>query len=288
MFKHLLTTSILITSLFSRDIAPIQKENHGFNIMSHHQNFLLFSSYTNKTLTEKQWNSNGTRDYNKEYNRKSNEIQFQLSIKLPLYSNLFDTGADFFAAYTQQSFWQIYDTENSSPFRETNYMPEFFLEWQPDLQIGSSTLKQIRLSLIHQSNGQNIGASRSWNRTEVSFLMQNDNFSYGMIAWDRWQEDEKEDISEASGDDNPDLEEYIGKQKVFIAYENDDYKFSLTHQNNLFNYDINKGNTIVDFIFPSINKNFDFFVRYFTGYGESLIDYDVKINRASFGIIIAN
>ncbi|MGB3751996.1 MAG: phospholipase A, partial [Arcobacteraceae bacterium] len=247
MFKQLLTTSLLTTALFAQDPPPLPKEKYSFSIMSHHQNFLLFAGHTNNTLIEKQWHSNGTRDYEREYERKKNEIQFQLSIKLPLYNNIFDTGADFFAAYTQQSFWQIYDTDNSAPFRETNYSPEFFLEWQPDTQMGSSTLKHIRLSLIHQSNGQEIGPSRSWNRTEVSVLMQNNNISYGMTAWDRWQEDKKEDISQAEGDDNPDLEEFIGKQKVFISYENDDYKLSLTHQNNLFNYDINKGNTIVDF-----------------------------------------
>lgn len=288
MFKQLLTTSLLTTALFAQEPPTLPQEKYHLNIMSHNQNFLLFGGYTNKTLTEKQWYSNGTRNYDKEYNRKSNEIQFQLSIKLPLYSNLFDSGADLFTAYTQNSYWQIYDKEHSSPFRETNYMPEFFLEWQPDTQMGSSTLKQIRFAIIHQSNGQEIGPSRSWNRTEVSFLMQNGNFSYGMTAWDRWQEDKKEDISESKGDDNPNLEEYIGKQKVFIAYENDDYKLELKHQNNLFNYNINKGNTIVDLTFPSSNNNFDFFVRYFTGYGESLIDYDIKINRASFGIIIAN
>jgi len=288
MFQKLLIFFIISGVLFAQEPPELPNKQYIPNIMSHHQNFLLLAGHTNTTLTQKQWNSNGERDYTQEYDRKSNEIQFQLSIKLPLYNNLFDTGADLFTAYTQNSYWQIYDTEHSSPFRETNYMPEFFLQWQPNTQMGSSTLKQIRFSLIHQSNGQEIGPSRSWNRTEVSFLMQNGNFSYGLTAWDRWEEDTKEDISQAAGDDNPDLEEFIGKQKVFASYKNDQYKLSLTHQNNLFNYDINKGNTIVDFTFPSTNNNFDFFVRYFTGYGESLIDYNVKINRASFGIIIAN
>lgn len=287
MFKILLTLFLLIEIGFSQNIVPIEEKNT-FNIMSHHQNYILFGGYTNKTLTQKQWNSDGTRNYEKEYDRKSNEVQFQLSIKLPLYNNLFDTGADFFAAYTQQSFWQLYDNHNSSPFRETNYMPEVFLQWQPEMKIGSSTLKKIRLSLIHQSNGQDIGASRSWNRTEVSFVMNNKNISYGLRAWDRWEEDKKEDISKAEGDDNPDLEDYIGKQSYFVAYENDKYKLSLTHQNNIFGYDIGKGNSKLDVTLPSISENFDFFIRYFHGYGESLIDYDVKINRISFGIIIAN
>jgi phospholipase A1 len=54
------------------------------------------------------------------------------------------------------------------------------------------------------------------------------------------------------------------------------------------NYDINKGNRKIDFSFPSPNKNFDFFVRYFNGYGESLVDYNIKIERISFGFLLAD
>ena len=62
----------------------------------------------------------------------------------------------------------------------------------------------------------------------------------------------------------------------------------LSHQNDIFNYDTNKGNTKIDITFPSMNSNFDFFIRYFNGYGESLIDYNIKLERVSFGIMIAD
>jgi len=256
--------------------------------MGHHQNYLLFGGYNSGDITEKHWDSNGNRDISKEYKRNSNEVQFQLSLKMPLYANFLGTRADMFAAYTQNSYWQAYDSSHSSPFRETNYMPELFLEWHPDTSFGNTQLKKIRLSMIHQSNGESIGASRSWNRTQLHLLFQNENLEYGIDMWDRWDEKEKNSLTNVRGDDNPDLEKYIGKQKYFLSYQTDDYKIKLAHQNNIFDYRSSKGNTKLDFIFPSMNNNFDFFIRYFHGYGESLIDYNVKVNRVSFGIVLAN
>jgi len=286
--KLLLKAIILLCCLTQSLTAKVSNTNNPFTIMPHHENFLLFAGYSPNNLTEKHWSPNGDRDYKKDYKRDTNEAQFQISFKLPLYENIFNENANLFIAYTQNSFWQVYNREHSKPFRETNYMPELFVEWNPNKKIGFSTLQKIRLSLAHQSNGQDIGASRSWNRTQLHLLFQNNNFSYGVDIWDRWDERSKHSLSDPKGDDNPHLEEYIGRQKYFIAYATDNYKLSLTHQNDIFDYHSSKGNTKVDFIFPSMHENFDFFIRYFNGYGESLIDYDVKIQRVSFGIIVAD
>jgi phospholipase A1 len=193
-----------------------------------------------------------------------------------------------YAAYTQNSYWQVYNKSHSSPFRETNYKPEIFLKWYPNEDIGTSTLKQVRLSFIHQSNGEDLGKSRSWNRSEIYFLLKKENFSYGMNVWNRWNEDTKTVTTSSNGDDNVGLEDYIGKQKYFIKYKTDNFRIQLSHQNDLLHYDISKGNTKIDFVLPVTNSNFDFFIRYFHGYGESLIDYDVKLTRISLGVMLAN
>jgi phospholipase A1 len=271
----------------------IDKSKYKINLMGHYENYMLLGGYSPTTLTERHW-SKGVEDTNTYgYERKDNEAQFQLSIKTPLYNNFLNSGGDLFTAYTQNSYWQIYDTEHSSPFRETNYMPELFVEWQPNKKLGDSHLKQVRFAFIHQSNGQDVGKSRSWNRTEMFFLLQNGNINYGMHVWDRWDEDKK-DTSDpkypnvTEGDDNVGLEDFIGNQRFFIKYKSKNLKVMLSHQNDILDYDVKRGNTKLDITFPSINSNFDFFIRGFSGYGESLIDYNVKINRISFGIMLSD
>jgi phospholipase A1 len=265
----------------------VNKKKYKYNIMGHYENYMLLDCYSPNNLVEKHW-KDGIRDPSKDYKRDHNEAQFQLSIKVPLYGNFLNTGADLFTAYTQNSYWQVYDTKHSSPFRETNYQPELFLEWHPDKRLGESTLKITRLSFIHQSNGQDVGKSRSWNRTEMFFLLQHENIFYGLNFWDRWDEKDKVAPNETEGNDNKHLVKYIGAQRYFVKYKSDKFNIGLYYQTNLFDYDPNLGNIRVDLTLPSINQNLKFFIRYFNGYGESLIDYDVKIQRISFGIMIAD
>jgi phospholipase A1/A2 len=261
-------------------------EAFNFNLMSHHDNYLLFGGYSPSNLIQKHWKTDGTRDFAKEYKRSPYEAQFQLSLKVPLIVNMFNTSADLYVAYTQNSYWQVYDKSHSRPFRETNYMPELFVEWQPAYDFGWGSLEKTRVSLIHQSNGEDIGYSRSWNRTEALAQFKTDDFRYGFSFWDRWNEDRKKNLADSDGDDNPDLEEYIGKQKFFINYNFNHYGLLLEHQNDIFEYDIHKGNTKFDVILPTLSDNFNFFLRYFYGYGESLIDYNERIRRISFGVKI--
>jgi len=266
----------------------VDKSKYRFNIMGHYENYMLLGGYTPDNLVEKAYNADGTRDSANDYLRDNNEAQFQLSIKVPLFSNFLNSGADLFTAYTQNSYWQVYDTDHSSPFRETNYMPELFLEWSPQKKLGDSELKTVRFALIHQSNGQDLGKSRSWNRTEMFFLFKQENILYGSNIWHRWKEDQKTTTDQIDGDDNPGLTDYIGNQRFFVKYKSEHFNIMLAHQNDITHYDIHRGNVKLDVTFPSLNKNFDFFIRYFNGYGESLIDYDVKIQRVSFGIMIAD
>ena len=257
------------------------KDEIEFNLIGHKKNFITFAYDKYDHIdTDAAGNS---------YLRDRLEGQFQISIKTPLYKNFLGTGGTLYGAYTQNSLWQVFDHDHSAPFRETNYMPEAFIDWDMDKVYGETHLKKIRLAVIHQSNGSDIPTSRSWNRYEGMVVFKLNDTYFGGNAWYRWDEDAKKSSTSTQGDDNPDLEDYIGKQKIFVKHMfNDDYSLELSHQNNIFDYDVSRGNTIVDLAMPSFNKNFDFIIRYYYGYGESLIDYNQKVNKISFGILLTD
>ncbi len=262
--------------------SKIENDMSRYNLMGHHTNYILLAGYSPTKLYKRTDENNLTNNP-----RDKNEAQFQVSIKVPIFANIFNTKGDLFVAYTQNSYWQIYDKEDSSPFRETNYQPELF--WQIDnLSKNRFGLKTLRIGAIHQSNGQSAPKSRSWNRTELHMLFEANNFFYGFNAWSRWDEPYENDINNTADDDNPLLTDYVGNQKIFVGFKYKRFENTLTYQNDITDYKTDKGSTTLDIALPSDNNNFNYFFRYFNGYGESLIDYDNKIERYSIGMMISN
>ena len=111
-----------------------------FSLSTHRQNYFLPLSY----------NSNPNRDtYDAAgENKPSNiEVKFQLSFKVLLWEKIFWDKGDLFFAYTQLSFWQLYDKKLSSPFRETNY-PFSFLSIRRFSTVGLTKLIYLVLEIV--------------------------------------------------------------------------------------------------------------------------------------------
>ncbi len=89
------------------------------------------------------------------------EIKFQFSIKYLLFDDIFKDNGNFYIAYTNLSFWQAYNSKNSSPFRDTNHEPEMWLQFNTDWELfwGIKT-RLVTVGLIHQSNGRSEPLSR--------------------------------------------------------------------------------------------------------------------------------
>ena len=101
------------------------------------------------------------------------ETKFQVSLKAKIMQDAFGKG-DVWVAFTQQSYWQMYNGELSRPFRELNYEPELIFTYPLNFSAGHLKMKMIGLSVNHQSNGKEAAHSRSWNR----FILMG--FSNGM------------------------------------------------------------------------------------------------------------
>ena len=218
-----------------------------------------------------------TWDLNKKDDRKQFETKFQISIMKPFFKNLFDKNEIYFFGYTQTSWWQT--SAPSAPFRENNYEPEVFVLFP--MESYHRRLDAIIFAINHQSNGRDIPYSRSWNRIYTKVLFHYSQFIFNFRVWYRIPEKKKTSPTDRDGDDNPDIEDYMGYGDLKIMYP---YKDNLITSLIRYNPETRKGAIEIDYSKPIHNKNIFLYLQYFNGYGESLIDYDRLVNRIGVGI----
>lgn len=250
-----------------------------FVLTPHRRNYLL-PFITSNNLNRLEYAD--IDDY--EQNLESHEAKFQISFKVPFNreSLLFEDDQLFFGL-TIQSWWQIYSDNLSKPFRETNYMPELFYGvptgWHP---FGTNTA--LVFGAEHLSNGRSQPLSRSWNRFYAQFVVEKGRFVFSLKPWLRLQEDAKTDPLQASGDDNPNITDYVGDYEFATVYNNNgfEYTFRIRHA-----IDTGRGSAELNWTFP-IGGKFIGYTSIFTGYGESLIDYNHKQTRFGIGIALNN
>ncbi|QDE30102.1 phospholipase A [Shewanella polaris] len=211
------------------------------------------------------------------------EAKFQISFKFPVWYNVFGDNGHLYFAYTNQSYWQVYNSNASSPFRETNHEPEVFMLFNNDWKIGGFTNSFLGVGAVHQSNGQANQLSRSWNRIYGSVVFDRGPFALGLKVWWRIPEDDKEDINSAKGDDNPDINHYMGNFELTGVYGLDEHRFTMLLRNNL--RATNRGAIQMTWSYPIVG-NLRIYTQYFNGYGESLIDYNHHNQRIGIGVAL--
>jgi len=239
-----------------------------FAITTHRRNYWFPVSYNVNT------NDDIFRDISDRNSPDRAEMKFQFSAKFNLVDDLFgDYGGDLHFAYTQRSWWQAFNTDASSPFRETNYEPEIFIDFENRMSLLGWTNINNRLSFNHQSNGRSDPLSRSWNRLILESTFVNDDWA--LILSPHWRIPESEEE-----DDNPDIHQYLGYGDITLAHQlNGDNELSLMLRGNP--SDSHTG-TQLDYSWPMLGS-IRGHVQYYYGYGESLIDYDHRSHRLSLG-----
>jgi len=214
-----------------------------------------------------------------DYGLEQAGAKYQISVKIPLLTGIFDDRTTFWFGYTQQSYWQVYNTKESAPFRETNYEPEIFFRQRLDWKVGPGTLSGVSIGLNHQSNGQSDPRSRSWNRIKGGLAYSYDRWLFMANPWYRLPES-------SSDDDNSDIEKYLGHGSYHAVYKlTEDRTFSLKLLNNM--RSTNRTSVEFGYSFP-MGDTLKGFFQYYNGYGESLIDYNERIERFGVGIMLNN
>ncbi len=209
------------------------------------------------------------------------ELKFQISQKAKILNSrswhfMGFTSFRLWGAYTQQSSWQAFNSQDSSPFRETNYEPELIATLGTGNQYG---LKLVNLGLVHQSNGRDQPDSRSWNRAYLQGGWETDTLSALVRGWWRMPENE-------SQDDNPDIEDYVGRAEIALRWAplDDSQVINLILRNNL-RSESNRSFVQLDWATPvTLNQSARLHLQFTSGYGESLIDYNYRQTTVGLGV----
>jgi phospholipase A1 len=249
-----------------------------FSVIAHRPNYFLFAAWNAEG-----WNANAYRQTSgdPDYSYEDIEGQFQVSLKVPLAVGLFNDRVDIYGAYTNRSFWQMYNHQYSEPFRETNHEPELWAQFANDWQVLGLTNSVNAVGYVHQSNGRSGALSRSWDRLFASFVFEREHWARAVKPW-VWISPDKE-----TGD-NPDIDRYLGHGELRLIYSRNGHVFSAMTRNQL-ESGFDRGALELSWSFPV----FDYpylrgYLQYFSGYGESLLDYNNKVNRLGLGISVTD
>lgn len=201
----------------------------------------------------------------------SSELKAQLSLALPL-AHFWQEKASVNIAYTQVSYWQVY--AKSQYFRETNYEPELFFSYN----FHRNWLANIGLD--HQSNGKGGDEERSWNRAYLDLGLSGEKWSVSIKPW----------LLIFQGDSitehNPDIADYLGHERMLFAYKPWGEQVVSLSLRNTIDSGFRRGAEELTWSIPLGKTRFRFYVDLFSGYGQSLIEYNHYTNAAGVGFAL--
>jgi phospholipase A1 len=260
------------TSLLSKywELEPEDKRGI-FNFVGYQPNYVLpmhLTSRINKAPGSPTQAPVEEPDYRRE------EAKFQLSLRTKLAQDVLLPGGDLWVAFTQQAFWQIYNGADSKPFRNTDYQPEMMYVLPTGKSLrelpGGIQWRYTQLGLAHQSNGQSDPLSRSWNRVYLAAGFERGDWSLITRITKRLNEP-------LASDNNPDLMQYRGRGELQLNWAHERQTVSLQIRSS-FNT-VHYGSAQLEWSYPVFRdqpNGLRYFVQAFTGYGETLTDYNFR------------
>lgn len=241
-----------------------------FNFRPHRDTYILLGNYSSSS------NDAPFEDFTPAgIKAKHVELMYQLSFKMKLIEQAAGTPVDLWFGYTQESFWQAYNRAASSPFRETNYQPELMLSAPFNVPLGIIDLRYITLGAVHQSNGQTSTLSRSWNRVYAEIGAERERFGLVLRLWKRLD-------NARSNNDNYDIADYLGHGDLQASYRVDGHEWSLLARRN---FKKQHGGLQLGWAFP-VRANLKGYLQAFSGYGQSLIDYNYSQKSLGAGFLV--
>ena len=252
-----------------------------FVVRTFEPNFLLpahYSSNINKTPSSPTHQDGGSfAQYRKT------EAELQLSLRSKVVENLWHSNADVWVGYTQQSIWQMWNGQDSAPFRSSDYEPEAMLvlpipDHTGDLG-GGWRWRMLVAGIAHESNGYGLPLSRSWNYAYLGTAFTHDDFALRARFNQR--------LGEQGVDDNPHITDYIGNTELSASWLPGETTLQLTARTSF--KSIKRGSLKFEWTRPVFAANPDglrWYVQLFSGYGETMLDYNHRQNSVGLGFTL--
>jgi phospholipase A1 len=224
---------------------------------------------------------------------RTTETRIQLSARVKVAKGLLTRGDptrsdSLWVGFSQQSYWQFFTGQLSRPFRTTDYEPEAMYVYPTDWTLpGGWRMRYAGAGLSHQSNGRQLPLSRSWNRAYLMTGLELDNrFSLEGRIWKR--------VFENDNDDNPDITDFMGRGELTGTWHMDKVNtVAATLRHTL--RSAGHGSLRLEY-FRALGKgtrvgnlnDLRFHAQFFSGYGDSMLDYNRRRNVLSLGLALVD
>jgi phospholipase A1 len=278
-------TGVEVATLLDKywELTPDEKRDR-FVFRTYLPSFFLPLHYTSNL--NRQPSSPGKTDAPRNDNYRAMEAKLQISLRTKLATGVILPGADVWFAFTQRSMWQLWNSTDSAPFRSTDYQPELIYVVPVAKSLGTLgdgwRVRMLQFGFAHQSNGQSDPLSRSWNKIYGGLALDKGNFG---LNW-RYHQRIPESLEE---DDNRDLIDYIGSHELTATWLPGTATAMLVWRNDLSN--LSQGSFQLDMTYPMDEAKLDglrWHLQLFSGYGETLLDYNIRQHSVGLGVMLFN
>ena len=204
----------------------------------------------------------------------NSDVKFQLSISQRLTKSKLPFDTYLFLMYTQKAFWNVF--QKSLPMRDLNFNPG--IGFAHLIVHRNKYIGKAYLLFEHESNGRDSTQSISWNRVTFSgSVLMNPNWEVQLKTW----------IPIVDGRNNKNIVKYNGYLQLSANYMANNRRFgaaAIVTKRGGWNFNFN---TVLELNYKfNNNENQFFFVQYYNGYGENLLDYNRFHSMLRIGIVI--
>ena len=252
-----------------------------FVVRTYQPNFLLpahYSSSINKTPSSPTHPDGG--DF-PQY--RKTEAELQLSLRAKVLEDVLLPGADVWLSYTQRSIWQMWNGQDSAPFRSSDYQPKAMIVLPIPGKTGDLgggwRWRMLLAGIAHESNGAGLPLSRSWNYVYLGTAFTRDDVAL------RARFDQR--LGELGVDDNPHISDYIGNTSLSATWLPGETTMQLTARTSF--KSARRGSLKFEWTRPVLAAKPDglrWYLQLFSGYGETMLDYNHRQNSVGLGFTL--